>query len=99
MIFDPIYWVVIGIGFALFMCRRDPPVFLAISGPGISDESYWKWGFYLKVKPLICLGLMTACAAKLVVAGAVLGMIGCQLMKKTEAAENSAAAGSDSNSI
>ena len=53
----------------------------------------------MKMKPLICLGLMTACAAKFVVAGIALGMIGCQLMKKKEAAENSAAAGSDSNSI
>ena len=51
------------------------------------------------MKPLICLGLMTACAAKFVVAGIALGMIGCQLLKKKEAAENSAAAGSDSNSI
>ena len=53
----------------------------------------------IKMKPLIRLGLMTACAAKFVVAGIALGMIGCQLMKKKEAAENSAAAGSDSNSI
>lgn len=51
------------------------------------------------MKPLIYLGLMTTCAAKLVVAGIALGMIGCQLMKKKEAAENSAAASSDSNSI
>ena len=53
----------------------------------------------MKVKPLNCVGLMTACAAKLVVAGAVLVMIGCQLMKGKMAAENSSAAGSASNSI
>ena len=51
------------------------------------------------MKSFICFGLMTACAAKFVVAGIALGMIGCKLMKKKEAAENSATAGSDSNSI
>ena len=51
------------------------------------------------MKPLIYLSLMTACATKIVVAGTVLAMIGCQLMKNKKAAENFAVAGSGSNSI